>query len=705
MAKRRKPAAPAKQRPTATRGAAPRSSQASIPSEPEPTLPFWLNGLIFALLLIAFLIACAHGVLEVHSSNDTYIGLAAGRDAMRADALPTTDRYSFLAFGQTWFNQNWVSHVYMWLLYDWFHPDAAIYGTWALGALTFTCVLLATRYRCGSWIAATIAAAVVATACRDWFSARPATMQFFLLSLNWLALMALMSQREDKPRWWPIALLVPIFVIWPHAHGSFIFGFGITGIFAAVLIAPRLIGWRSPLLFTQAALLVGVVLLAIALGAMLSPFGTRNLTHFLEVVDPQFRTVGEWRDPFSDFTIFPNVTRFWIAFAVGIAAILATLAIALVDRVFDGRATIRPLGDVRGASAGVGAGAFDLLSILLGIVMVFGARRFAPLFYILATPALVAWMVSVGATLLPQVRLLTRLALVTLTFIAAIFLGAFTYHLAHDELLERIPTDRPYSLLDRVTVTWATPQEIIEFLGRNEIDCNVVAGWTQGGELMFRTDGHAKVFIDGRSQQVYTLEQFNAYQQLYGLASFALRSQDQAAAQQAAAQSFAALESIGMDTILDRNFARLALRRDDYRLICETRRGLLLMKQRSAALQRLIEREQAGELWWPPDAYATQMHRALLHLDMRPPKPDRAAELLQQVVERDPATAPRALITLANLYIQQQQAPAGLAYVAGVRARAQDAIGDENDRDAQLLLRAADAAEQRLRAARTSPTP
>jgi hypothetical protein len=88
-------------------------------------------------VLAAFIATSMWGVLEIHSSNDTYIGLEAGRKIMSSEEFPTYDWFSYTFEGKEWINQNWLSHVYLWLLYDHLGPNWTIYGTWAMGWLIF----------------------------------------------------------------------------------------------------------------------------------------------------------------------------------------------------------------------------------------------------------------------------------------------------------------------------------------------------------------------------------------------------------------------------------------------------------------------------------------------------------------------------------------------------------------------------------------
>ena len=312
--------------------------------------------------------------MRVHFSTDTWIGLAAGRQILTEPQFPKNDTFSYTFNGKIFFNQNWLSHVYFWLLYNYISPNAVILGTWAVGFGIFTLVLLATRLRCGSWLAATLTAALVAIASRDWLSARPATIQFFFFASLWLCLSALISQGERR-RWWAVALLLPVFAGWTHAHGSFVFGYLLLAMFLACALAPRAFAWFlawqnfSPVAGLRISVtnrqLVAIIVIAVltgVLGFALSPYGVENYTHPLKVTESAvFRQVGEWFPPYAASPVptleaflvrlglmqpgpptpspFPPVERFWLALVVAVSFPL----VALILRLFS-RAGPRPAG-------------------------------------------------------------------------------------------------------------------------------------------------------------------------------------------------------------------------------------------------------------------------------------------------------------------------------------------------------------------------
>ena len=221
-------------------------------------LPKWTKPILLIGPIALFLFATAYGVLEVHSSTDTWIGLAAGRQILNSDEFPTTDTFSFTFNGKPWYNQNWLTHVFQYWLYSKIAPNAVVYGTWTLAALVFFFTLLAAYWRSGTWIGATLAAAVVALGCRDFLSARPATTGFFCIAALWALICAVEGQR-GKTRWWPIALLLPLMLVWGNAHGSFVFGYGVLALWVGHWFVVRTINVRNSWIFSLAAVLIVMV--------------------------------------------------------------------------------------------------------------------------------------------------------------------------------------------------------------------------------------------------------------------------------------------------------------------------------------------------------------------------------------------------------------------------------------------------------------
>jgi hypothetical protein len=605
--------------------------------------------------VLFFIAAMAHGVLEVHSSTDTWIGLAAGRQIMSSPQFPVKDTFSYTFYGQTWFNQNWLTHVYLWVLYRYLGHDAVIYGTWAIAGSIFVFVGLAVRFRTGSWLAAGVAGAIVGVACRDWLSARPSTVQFFLMSACWMALMALASQGPRR-RWWPIALLLVLFIVWPHAHGSFVFGCGLVALYMGCTVVGRLlIRWTTAaappqacrLDWLQLGLLAFVVVYTVVFGALLSPFGWDNYFHFLKVAEsPVFREVGEWHRPwdYSRF-YFPGPTRFWLAFGLTWLAVLTALALRVlalgplapvVPSPASGRdrQRHRHAAPARGQAVRWDLIFLDVASVVLGLSMALFARRFAPVFYILAAPAITArvctWGSAVGRGAAQNVARMVGV----LCWAAAVVVGYVTFTRAAAELAVPASVGGQHDLLDRVTKFYENPASIMEFLGRNELKPNLLTEWTVGGVVMFHVPG-ARVYMDGRSQQVYSELHYRRFQAVISGVPSLLEEFDPGGRGDISqvlidAQTDAVMVKLGPESYLPATLPKSG----KWRVVLVSMISELLVRTDSPLMAEIVRREREGVLWWPDDAQAL-VSRGWIWLNSEPPDPERAMSFFQAGVARD----------------------------------------------------------------------
>jgi hypothetical protein len=580
-------------------------------------LPAWLHTGLRVVLFVGpvslFVAATAFGILEVHSSTDTWIGLAAGQQIYTADEFPKTDTFSYTFYGNVWYNQNWLTHLFQYWLYSHISPNAVIYGTWVLSALVFVFTLLAAYWRSATWLGALLAASIVALGCRDFLSARPATTGFFCIAALWALICALEGQR-DKRRRWPIVLLLPLLLIWGNAHGSFVFAYGVLGLYVGhwfvvrtirvnysyvfslifvlmlmfiggvaysgappdakvragelltlgtatyykgklALVCGALVAYaaywlciwrfrpRSAVSDRQVAAIVAVVAAALILTVAFGPFHMRNFTHGQKIAGSSvFRQVSEWNPPFErnartfehtlkpDFSTqsFPPMARFWRI----LPATLGLLAAGVVVRALTyvaGRARGRasppaarrkkwrpvPWGDDTRDATGpdLHISLFDVAVVLIGLAMTFWARRFAPIFYIFGAPVFLTWLVLLLRPLPAAWRRYLQYGAMIGAGVCAYFVADDTWDRYRKEVIEPYEHRPEFNLLERVTKYDATPHDAILFLKENKLNVNIVTEWTQAGPVMFYAP-NARVFMDGRAQQVYDEEHYTKYAHL-----------------------------------------------------------------------------------------------------------------------------------------------------------------------------------------------
>jgi hypothetical protein len=313
---------------------------------------------------------------------------------------------------------------------------------------------------------------------------------------------------------------------------------------------------------------------------------------------------------------FPPVLRFWIFLAVA----AASPALLMIVRGLDAPPRERPTRDhgsaslrarreamARGAEApstvnsGPSAGSvstglnlvlFDLASIGIGLYLAMFARRFAPVFYILATPALVFWILRLARPLSARTRVIGSYAAVCGAWIGAAAAIAVTTYNAYHELATDIRSPGSFDLLDRVTCNYRTPHRALEFLRRNGVTPKVMTEWKLASTVMFEVPG-ARVFIDGRAQQVYTEEHFKSYMGLISVSP----SRGEAAS--------ALLDRFKTDVVLLPTWraveplANALSHQSQWMAVYSDPEATIWIRRGSPVLDQLLERDRAGTLWRP----------------------------------------------------------------------------------------------------------
>lgn len=631
---------------------------------------------------LLFLAACAYGALETHMSTDTWIGLAAGRQILELGRVPTTDSFSFTFTGEPWFNQNWGTHLIQYWLYDRCGPNAVIYGTWALICGTYALVGLGAYFRSRTWIGAALAAAVVAIGCRDYMSPRPATTGFFCMAALWALLCALEGE-GGRRRWWPIWLLLPTLLFWGCVHGSFTFGFGILGLFVLVWLLLRCIkpAWNE-LSGRQIAAIVGVVAAAMLLLVAFGPFGFSNFTHGEKVASSEtFRGVSEWRPPLrfsSDqpqLPLFPPVWRYWLILG---GSVLALVIAQVLGAIYAGRSPESPPHRVR-------LSLFDPIPLAIGLAMSLWARRFGPVFFIFAAPVVTVWIMrlTAGVTGPARQRLLT--ALCGLAIPAAGLVAWETASKAHEELVVRHAATPELNLLERVTYYQDTPQDAIDYLKNNQLTPKTFIEWTQAGPLMFYWP-EAKVFMDGRAQQVYDEATYLAYTRIVydraprDVTLDALNEAGKVAVVSPPPRVEAVLLRMGRAAPLNDDLERSPA----WVVAYFSQKSILFIRRDSEAFRRMTERIAAGNEW-RPDTGEAHFSRGKVLLAMQPPNLEGAIAAFQRSAAFGTRRAVLAVSSLRGLYLYLDRLDEARAYFTRLKADAPK-LPDMTDADRQNLL-------------------
>jgi hypothetical protein len=276
---------------------------------PNPMLA--LPPLLLALGLLA--------VAPVRMASDTWFGLAAGRDIARA-GLPHSDRLTTFTAGHSWQDQQWLSHLVSYGLFDlgglplFYLADVAC----LVGALCIA--MLAARSLGGSpvWIAA-VASPLILIQVPSAARAQTYAMPLFA-ALVWL--LARDARNPDRR----ILLVLPLLALWANVHGSVLLGCVLVLLRCALGAATALRGRH----LRDLARYAGIACAALA-APFASPYGFDLLDYFRATMtnDALRGIVSEWG---------PTTLRGWFGplfFVFAAVAVVAILRPEIRLRLFD----------------------------------------------------------------------------------------------------------------------------------------------------------------------------------------------------------------------------------------------------------------------------------------------------------------------------------------------------------------------------------
>jgi hypothetical protein len=233
------------------------------------TLPRWLGpgAVAFLAVWLALLAGGRSGLLR---DPGTFWHTATG-ELILADGFLCHDPFTFTFAGAWWVPAQWLGEVGMALAHRAAGFDAQLLGAVTLLAAVFA--WLAVRLlRTGLHPAAVGAVVVLAVAAAgSHFHVRP-----HLFTIAALAATAALFTDVDAGTTSPRRLLglVPLFAVWANVHGGWLGGFATAGIAAAGWVAFRVVGLPSPVTTWRGAAGLGLLLAALGLTALATPYGT-----------------------------------------------------------------------------------------------------------------------------------------------------------------------------------------------------------------------------------------------------------------------------------------------------------------------------------------------------------------------------------------------------------------------------------------------
>ena len=381
---------------------------------------------------------------------DTWWHTKVGQRIFATWTWPTTDPYSFTAYGHPWIAYEWAGEVLMGLAAQ----MAGLQGLTALlVGLTSLLTLLLYYYaylRSGNSKAAFVACMLVLPMAGVVFTLRPQLLGYIFLLVTLISLERF-RQGRDRALW----ILPAVYLLWVNTHGSFAFGFlalgwfwvsGLVDFHKGELLAQR---WT-----TRQRRQLGLVFLLCLLVLPFTPYGTQLAAYPLEVALQQpiaIANIEEWRPLGVDSWLGKTVLGFFLGFL-------------LVQM------TLRPKYQL----ADIGLLLFSFYSTLMH-------TRFVLLFALLLAPfvavLLARWMPRYHPTKDKYVLNAVLMGVIAATMLA--------YFPSRQKLEERVADEYP--------------SRAVTYLHQHPVGGNLLNDYFFGGYLIWSRSPQHRVFIDGRA--------------------------------------------------------------------------------------------------------------------------------------------------------------------------------------------------------------
>ena len=258
------------------------------------------------LLFIGLALGLPVGLCSARSmfrDGDVSWQVAAGRWIIQHGRIPTTDPFSYTAFGRPWVTMEWLAQV--------IYGSAFNIGGYSGLATVVTAAVIALfailyfyLQRRASLLVIATALLLVAIVIQPFILARPHVLAWVLLA-SWTVLLLRAAEKGGPPPLWTALLLV----IWTNLHASFPLAIVIGT--AVALDALAASGWSTirPWLLFGLASIVALMLNANGLAGLRQPFETTSL--------PTLHFIAEWNASTTNST-----PEFFAALVIGVGALL-----------------------------------------------------------------------------------------------------------------------------------------------------------------------------------------------------------------------------------------------------------------------------------------------------------------------------------------------------------------------------------------------
>ncbi len=424
---------------------------------------------LFVIILFVSIFYCA---LRTVIDPDFFWHLRTGEMIAQTGAIPSTDPFSFTAYGNAWVTHEWLTELFIYEVYQLGGIGGIIFVFAGLITGIFIFTYLACPDSAKPYVAGFGVLLGALTSAPAW-NARPQV--FSLLFFSVFLFLLERYRREHRLRY-----LIPlplIMVVWVNMHGGFIFGFALIGIYIAGLVIDwiwdRLQHREIDKTAGRQVLTLASALVLTLLASLVNPNGYRLLVYpFQALSDPSLmRYITEFQSP--DFH-----QAMWLP----LVGMILLLLISAMKR-------------------NVNISTAHLLMIAAFFVLALRSQYHVPFFAIAATPVLVAqfdWIqIPKEVHVKPNKLLVWLNALVVLVVIVIAGWQGKTMIAGQPE-----------------AVAYKYPQKAADWILETRPTGNMFNSFNWGGYLIWRLYPDYPVYIDGRPD-MYGPSFVTAYTDIY----------------------------------------------------------------------------------------------------------------------------------------------------------------------------------------------
>lgn len=412
---------------------------------------------------------------------DLWGHIRCGQAILQQGHIILHDTYSYSAFGQLYRNHEWLTEVFMALLYN----HAGVIG---LKLWKFTCVALTFGFLAAGLSETGAGATMQLCTLMCASVALMLEMQFrpqlftYMLFVALLLILARHNYRGSARVW----LAIPIMALWANLHGGFVIGIGTLGIYTAAVGMQDLIAEKG----LKRALRLALITVAATLATLATPWGIslwREVLH--PVFSPTIRTlIVDWHPLTLALAEQWKHGHLGVLFYLFVFGLMGALAITFALTPRGGDLPLVAIAAVMSLAAFSAARNIPLAAIALTLPV---ARHVSLVVGRLRERA-AAQGVRFEAE--PGRSRVNQWMVGTVAIAIGISLGLFS------------PQLRTFDMY---------PTGAVGFMQRHGLTGNVLNDFNWGQYLIWHLPPASKIFIDGRYDTVYSITEINEYVQFY----------------------------------------------------------------------------------------------------------------------------------------------------------------------------------------------